>query len=88
MFQLVSVMVPTCRKEARNKRKQLIPGGKTFCAGAKSFSNKFVSINFSEGFYLWKKKRLNKRKQFPQDRKTIFWDFRGFAFPNGNYYWN
>ena len=52
MFQLVSVTVFTCRKDAQNKRKQFPQGGKSLSAGTKSFPNKFVSPNLSEGFHL------------------------------------
>ena len=65
MFQLVSVTVSTCRKEARNERKQFPLGVKSFSIGTKSVPNKFVSTNIGESFQLSKKK-LNKRKRFPQ----------------------
>ena len=71
LFQLVSVAVSTYRKKVRNKRKHFSPGGESLSTGAKSFPQKIVSTNFSEGFYLQKKKRLNKRKRFSQDRKSV-----------------
>ena len=37
-------------------------GGKSLSTGTKSFPNKFVSTNFSEGFHL-KKKKLNKKNK-------------------------
>ena len=52
LFQLVSVTVSTCKKETQNKRKQFPLGGKSLSTTTKSFPNKFVSTNFSEGFHL------------------------------------
>ena len=58
LFQLVSVRVSTCRKKARNKRKQIPLGGKSFSIGTKSFPNKIVSTNFSKGFHSYKKNHI------------------------------
>ena len=51
LFQIVPVTVSTRRKEAQNKRKQFTLGGKSLSNGIKSFPNKFLSTNFSEGFH-------------------------------------
>ena len=56
LFQLVSAAVSICRKKVRNKRKHFSPGGESLSTGTKSFPKKIVSTNFSEGFYLQKKK--------------------------------
>ena len=52
LFQLVSVMVSTFMKEARNKRKQFPLRRRFLSTRTKFFPNKFVSAYFSEGFYL------------------------------------
>ena len=56
LFQLVSVTISTCKKEAGNKRKQFPQRGKSLSTGTISFPNKFVSTNFGEVFRLQKKK--------------------------------
>ena len=71
LFQLVSVTISTCKKEAGNKRKQFPQRGKSLPTGRISFPiNLFplISVKFSA---CRKKKEINNRERFPQDRKSI-----------------
>ena len=65
LFQLVSVTAFTFRKEAPTKREQFRIGWKSLSTATKSFPNKFVKVSTC------RMKTLNKRKRFPQDRKSV-----------------
>ena len=55
LFKLVSLMVSTCRKEARNKRKQFLRDTKSLSTSGNKVSPKNQVIYFSDGFQQQKK---------------------------------
>ena len=55
LFKLVSLMVSTCRKEARNKRKQFLLDTKSLSTSGNKVSPKNQVIYFSGGFQQQKK---------------------------------
>ena len=62
---------PVAGKEHRIKENSIHCRQNLFLsAEIKFFPKQLVSFNFSDGFYLYKKK-LNERKGFPQDRKFV-----------------